>query len=84
MQMLIYSIPGLFGADFLRRQASEQYLIDSQFFSQALRQVISLPQATHNLLGKKDLFPLNPDFGDLVMLTLSRLVCSPVRLHLNK
>ena len=84
MQMLIYLILELIGVDFLRRQASEQYLIDSQFFSQALRQVISLPQATHNLLGKKDLFPLNPDFGDLVMLTLSRLVCSPVGLHLNK
>jgi hypothetical protein len=38
--------------------------MDSQFFSQDLRQVISLPQAIHNLLGKKDLFPLNPDFSD--------------------
>jgi hypothetical protein len=38
--------------------------MDSQFFSQDLRQVISLPQATHNLLGKKDLLPLNPDFSD--------------------
>ena len=49
------------------RQASEQYLMDSQFFSQDLRQVISLPQATHNLLGKKDLLPLNPDFSDRAM-----------------
>jgi hypothetical protein len=66
--MLIYCIPGLARADFLSRQASEQYLIDSQFFSHALRQVISLPQARHNLLGKKDLFPLNPDFFDLLIL----------------
>lgn len=52
----------------MSRQASEQYLMDSQFFSQDLRQVISLPQAAHNLLGKKDLLPLNPVFCDLVML----------------
>ena len=49
-------------ADFLRRQASEQYLMDSQFLAHDLRQAISLPQAIHNLLGKKDLFPLNPNF----------------------
>jgi hypothetical protein len=53
----------------LCRQASEQYLTDSQFLAQDLRQVISLPQIAHNLLGKKDLFPLNPDFSDLVMPT---------------
>ena len=62
--MLTYRAPVWWGEDFLRRQASEQYLMDSQFFSQDLRQVISLPQAIHNLLGKKDLFPLNPDFSD--------------------
>jgi len=84
MQVLIYFIPELAGEDFLRRQASEQYLIDSQFFSQDLRQVISLPQSTHNLLGKKDLLPLNPGFGDLVMPILSGLMGSPVDLHLNK
>jgi hypothetical protein len=55
--------------DFLRRQASEQYLIDSQFLAHDLRQVISLPQARHNLLGKKDLFPLNPNFFDCTMPT---------------
>jgi hypothetical protein len=38
--------------DLLARQVSEQYLIDSQFLAQDLRQVISLPQVTHNLLGK--------------------------------
>jgi hypothetical protein len=48
-----------------RRQASEQYLIDSQFLAQDLRQVISLQQAIHNLLGRKDLLPLNPDFSGL-------------------
>jgi hypothetical protein len=55
--------------DLLIRQASEQYLIDSQFLAQDFRQVISLPQVTHSLLGKKDLFPLNPDFSDLPMPT---------------
>lgn len=54
-------------ADFLRRQASEQYLMDSQFLAHDLRQAISLPQAIHNLLGKKDLFPLNPNFSDLLI-----------------
>ena len=44
------------------RQASEQYLIDSQFFSHDFRQVISLLQTTQILLGKKDLFPLKEDF----------------------
>ena len=55
--------------DLLRRQASEQYLTDSQFLAQDLRQVISLPQVAHNLLGKKDLFPLNPEFSDLLIPT---------------
>ncbi len=53
--------------DLLRRQASEQYFTSSQFLAQDLRQVISLPQVTHSLLGKKDLFPLNPDFSDLAI-----------------
>ena len=44
------------------RQASEQYLIDSQFFSHDFRQVISLLQTTQILLGKKDLFPLKAVF----------------------
>ena len=34
------------------RQASEQYLMDAQFFSQDLRQVISFLQTTQILLGK--------------------------------
>jgi len=46
--------------------------MDSQFLAQDLRQVISLPQVTHNLLGKKDLFPLNPDFSDLLIPTYSK------------
>ncbi len=53
-------------------QASEQYLMDSQFLAQDLRQVISLPQVTHILLGKKDLFPLNPDFSILLIPTHSK------------
>jgi hypothetical protein len=65
MRVLTYFTPGATAEDLLRRQASEQYLIDSQFLAQDLRQVISLPQVTHNLLGKKDLLPLNPDFSDL-------------------
>ena len=54
---------------FLRRQASEQYLMDSQFLAHDLRQVITLPQLTHTLLGRNDLFPLNPDFSDLLIPT---------------
>jgi hypothetical protein len=54
-------------ADFLRRQTSEQYLMDSQFLAHDFLQAISLPQVTHNLLGKKDLLPLNPDFSDLLI-----------------
>ena len=57
------------GEDLLYRQALEQYLTDSQFLAQDFRQIISLPQVTHNLLGKKDLFPLNPDFSDLLIPT---------------
>ena len=38
--------------DFFDRQASEQYFTDSQFFAQALRQVISRPQTAQGLLGK--------------------------------
>jgi hypothetical protein len=40
------------------RQACEQYLTSSQFFSQALRQVIVRWQTAHNLLGKLALLPL--------------------------
>jgi hypothetical protein len=65
MSVLNYFSPSVAREDLRRRQASEQYLIDSQFLAQDLRQVISLPQATHNLLGKKDLLPLNPDFSGL-------------------
>ena len=56
-------------ADFFRRQASEQYLMDSQFLAQDLRQVISLPQAIQSLCGKNDLFPLNPDLSDCAIST---------------
>jgi hypothetical protein len=70
--VLIYFTPGATEEDLLRRQASEQYLIDSQFLAQDFRQVISLPQVTHSLLGKKDLFPLNPDFSDLLIPTYSK------------
>jgi hypothetical protein len=66
--------------DLFCRQASEQYLTDSQFLAQDLRQVISLPQVTHNLLGKKDLLPLNPDFSDLLIhthLKTNRLINTP-------
>jgi hypothetical protein len=42
----------IYQADFDRLQASEQYFTLSQFFSQALRQVISLPHTTQGLLGR--------------------------------
>ena len=45
------------GAFFL--QASEQYLIDSQFLAQDFLQVISFLQVAQILLGRKLLFPLN-------------------------
>jgi len=45
------------GAFFL--QASEQYLIASQFFAQDFLHVISFLQTTQILLGKKLLLPLN-------------------------
>ena len=35
-----------------RRQASEQYLTESQLAAQALRQVMSRPQCWHGLLGR--------------------------------
>ncbi len=38
-------------ADFLRRQASEQYFTSAQFFAQRRRQVIGRPQTAHGLLG---------------------------------
>jgi hypothetical protein len=47
---------------FLALQASEQYLIDSQFLAQDFRHVISFLQTTQILLGKKLLFPLNDAF----------------------
>lgn len=43
---------------FFARHASEQYLTSAQFFAQLLRQVISRPQVTQNLLGSVDLLPL--------------------------
>jgi hypothetical protein len=48
------------------RQASEQYLIDSQFFSQDFLQVISLLHTAQILLGKYDLLPLKDDFIELI------------------
>jgi len=68
------------GEDLFCLQASEQYLTDSQFLAQDLRQAISLPQVTHNLLGKKDLLPLNPDFSELRIhthLKTNRLINTP-------
>ena len=38
---------------------SEQYKTCSQFFAQALRQVISRPQVLQGLLGRLCLLPLN-------------------------
>jgi hypothetical protein len=67
--LLTYFTTGARGEDLLSRQASEQYLMDSQFLAQDFRHVISLPQVMHNLLCKKDLFPLNPDFSDLLIPT---------------
>jgi hypothetical protein len=63
--VLNYFAPSVAGEGLRRRQASEQYLTDSQFLAQDFRQVISLPQLTQSLLGKKDLLPLNPDFSGL-------------------
>ena len=40
------------------RQASEQYLTDSQFLAHDFLQVISFLQTTQVLLGRKLLFPL--------------------------
>jgi hypothetical protein len=70
--VLTYFSPEATGGDLLIRQVSEQYLINSQLLAQDFRQVISLPQVTHSLLGKKDLFPLNPDFSDLLIPTYSK------------
>lgn len=47
------------------RQASEQYLIESQFFAQDFRQVIARLQTTQILLGKYPLFPLKVVVIDL-------------------
>lgn len=65
MRVPNYFAPSVAVDGLRRRQASEQYLTDSQFLAQDLRQVISLPQLTHSLLGKNDLLPLNPDFSSL-------------------
>jgi hypothetical protein len=62
-----YLLPALGAA---LRQASEQYFTSSQFFAQLLRQLISLPQTVHGLLGKYDLLPLN-DCGALVKTCLN-------------
>ena len=53
-----------FGA-FLR-QASEQYLIDSQFLAHDFRHVISRLQVLHSLLGRLCLLPLNVRFSVMV------------------
>jgi hypothetical protein len=45
----------------LPRQASEQNFTSSQFFAQALRQLMSRPQAWQGLLGRLDLLPLKPE-----------------------
>ena len=51
-------------ADGLRlwRQRSEQYLTSSQFFAQALRQLMGRPQTTQGLLGRWALLPLKSLF----------------------
>ena len=59
-------------ADFLRRHASEQYFTSSQFLAHDFRQVISLPQTKHSLLGKEALFPLNPEFLELDIPTYTK------------
>lgn len=45
-------------APFWRRHLSLQYFTSSQFFAQALRQVMGRPQAWQGLLGRADLLPL--------------------------
>ena len=52
---------GLGVAFLLLRQAAEQYLTSAQFLAQALRQVMSRPQAWQGLLGRLALLPLKPD-----------------------
>lgn len=44
------------------RQASEQYLTASQFFAQALRQLMGRPQTAQGLLGRWALLPLKSFF----------------------
>jgi hypothetical protein len=51
--------PGVGGVFFRARQASEQYFTSSQFFAQALRQLMGLPQTAQGLLGRWALLPLN-------------------------
>ena len=53
---------GVFFSAFRARHLSEQYKTESQFFAQALRQVIVRPHTAQSLLGRDCLFPLNPDF----------------------
>ena len=69
---------------FLLLQASEQYLIDSQFFAQDFLHVISFLQATQILVGKKLLLPLKEGFMALPQRSLSRLriswACSVISL----
>jgi hypothetical protein len=48
---------------FWRRQASEQTFTSSQFFAQALRQLMGRPQTTQGLLGRWALLPLKD--GDM-------------------
>ena len=52
---------------------SEQYKTCSQFFAQALRQVISRPQVLQGLLGRFCLLPLN-----VLVLLMVRKVCEDV------
>jgi hypothetical protein len=47
---------------FLARHASEQYNTASQFFAQALRQVMLREHTKQSLLGSDCLLPLNPVF----------------------
>jgi hypothetical protein len=47
---------------FFFRQASEQYLTDSQFLAQDFLQVISFLQTMQILLERELLFPLNDKF----------------------
>ncbi len=56
-----------FFSAFRARHLSEQYKTESQFFAQALRQVIVRPHTAQSLLGRNCLLPLNPDFMGLLI-----------------